>query len=371
MYRILKLLIVITILAACSRNNSLENLLQTNRRPEVITYEADCVIDYDICCQFDDFPAALPECMDFLPIDHNPPLPSEYVFGVGDALDIGIFGDEETYVEDVTIAPDGNLYYLFLDAIPAAGLSVTQLSQTIADKLNDYYVNPMISIVPRTAINSTFKIIGRVNYPGIYPVLEPKKLRDAIADAGGPITTYYEDSLRSDIYELADLKSSFLVRDNKKMALDFEALLRTADESNNVPILPGDYIFIAAAEHKYVFVLGNVLTPQRVSYTEGLTAMGVLAIAGGWNSGTPYSADPSKLLVIRGSLQCPIVMQVDLDQVMAGFARDLFVQPGDIVYAQDKNVRFGRELVRLAISTFLQSFASSAGSYWSSIQWFN
>jgi polysaccharide export outer membrane protein len=336
-----------------------------------MTYEAECVIDYDICCQFDEFPAAFPECVEFLPIDHNPQIPKEYVFGVGDALDVGIFGDDETYVEDATIAPDGNLYYLFLDAIPAAGYTVTQLSHAIAAQLNDFYVNPLVSIVPKTAINRTFSIIGRVNYPGVYPLLEPKKLRDAIADAGGPITTYYHDSLRSDIYELADLKNSFLVRDNKKMALDFQTLLHAADNSSNVPILPGDYIYIAAAEHQYVYVLGNVLTPQRVSYTEGLTAMGVLAIAGGWNSGTPYSADPSKLLVIRGSLKCPCVMQVDLDQVMAGFARDLFVQPGDIIYAQDKTVRFGRELVRLAISTFLQSFASSAGSYWSSIEWFN
>lgn len=340
-------------------------------RPPVIATEADCILDFDTCCPYDDAPASFCCDVEIIPLDDNPVVPEEYIFAVGDNMDLSIFGDEETAVENVAVANDGNIYYLFLDATPAAGLSVSELSDAIAAQLNDYYVDPLVSVVPKTAVDRIYRILGRVYKPGVYYLLEPKRLRDAIGEAGGVLTTYYEDYSRSDIFNLADLKNSFLIRNGKKMAVDFESLVYSADNSNNVPLMPGDYIYIAPSHSEYIYVLGNVLVPQRIVYTKGMTTMGALAIAGGWNSGTPYSADPSKLLVIRGSLECPCVMQVDLTYITAGLARDIFLQPGDIVYAQDKTMRFGRELVRLAIATFLQSFASSAGSFWSNFEWFD
>lgn len=342
-------------------------------RPPVLDYTTDCncVLDFDNGCPYDDGPATAPCRIDVIPLDPDPPLDQEYVFDVGDSIDISVFGDEETAVENVAVAPDGNIYYLFLNATPAAGMTITELSNAIASQLNEYYVDPLVSIVPKTAVNRTYRILGRVYKPGVYYLVEPKRIRDALAEAGGIITTYYEDSLRSDIFNLADLTASFLIRDGRKMNVDFESLVFSADDTNNVPLMPNDYIYIAPAEHKYVYVLGNVLTPHRIVYAKGMTVMGALALAGGWTIGTPYAADPSKLLIIRGALECPCVIRVDLNYITSGMARDVFLQPGDIVFAQNKTVRFGRELVRLAIATFLQSFASSAGSYWSNFEWFD
>ncbi len=340
-------------------------------RPPIITTDSECILDFDTCCPFEDSQAACPCEVAIVPLDPDPELPEKYTFEVGDSMDVGVFGDEETFVDHVTVAKDGKIYYLFINAVRAAGLTPKELSAAIAAQLNDYYVDPLVSVVPKTAINFTYRILGRVYKPGVYFLLEPKRIRDALAEAGGIITTYYQDFSRSDIFSLADLKNSFLIRNGRRMNVDFESLVYSSDNSNNVPLIPGDYIYIAPAVCKYIYVLGNVGLPQKIIYTKGMTAMAALSIAGGWNSGTPYSADPSKLLIIRGALECPCVMQVDLTYVTAGLARDVFLMPGDIIFAQNKTVRFGRELVRLAIATFLQSFASSAGSYWSNFQWFD
>lgn len=373
LFRFLTLALLLSSLTSCCGFRiHVSPCFKNFRRPQIMVTKYNNVIAYDTCPRLiDDHPIIeeFPCGMDPRRIEHEEP--QEHIFSVGDAMEVSVFGDEETSVEAIQVAPDGNIYYLFLDAIPAAGLTVTQLSQELVDRLHDYYVDPLVSIAPKTALDRTYKILGRVYGPGVYPITSPMRLRDAIGDAGGVMTATYDDNQRGDVYSLADLRESLLIRNHQRIPVDFEKLLTTADESNNIPIKPGDYIYIASAEHKEVYVLGALNAPQRITYYQGLTAMAALAYAGGWLSGNPYAADPSRVIVIRGSLNCPCVMQMDLCQVVAGQARDIYLQPGDIVYAANKTMRLGRELVRIAIATFLQSFSSAAASYWANQRWFN
>lgn len=284
------------------------------------------LVDYSIDCPFEDSLAAQPECIEIIPVDHPIQCPEDYVFAVGDCLEIGMFGDKETYVKEAIIAPDGKLYYLFLKPIPSAGHTLNELSQAITAQLDDYYVNPSISILPKTAINKTYRILGGVNHPGIYPLFGSKGVKDAIADA--------EKSTH------ADLQNSFLIRNEKRMALDL-----------NAQIIPGDYLFIASEENRYVYVLNQDCAVQQIAYKESLTTLGALAMT----YGDDNSDSPSKLLLIRGWLKQPCVMQIDLSHILAGFTRDVFVLPGDILYIQDDSVEYSKELIQ-SIQNSVQRF---------------
>lgn len=345
------------------------------RRPQVMCSRNDWVWDYTLpceeerkCCGRAKVPLTEEDFDPYRVIDR------EYRLSIGDILEISVFGDEETFVETVPVAADGCLYYAFLDGIQAVGRTSNDVSEEIESKLSHLFVKPIVTIIPKIANGMTFRILGRIQQPGLYPIQGAVRLRDAIGEAGGIYSEYGSDrsSLGDDSPNMvvANLPGSFIIRNGEKLDVDFQKLIFSADDSQNIYVRPGDYIYIAPNVDQAVFVLGAVLSPQRVSYSRGLTLMQVLTSGGGWISGTPFSPDMRHILVIRGSLDCPCVAQLNLCKILNGEARDLYLKPGDIVYVQDKPMRFGRELVRMAIETFVISFGSAAGGYYGSTKWF-
>ena len=92
-----------------------------------------CVWDYDAVPEEDRGNFELDDCSEDnserVPItpellDRFVPLNKEYRLASGDVLEISVFGDEETTVENVTVAPDGRIYYTFLDGIVADGRTI-------------------------------------------------------------------------------------------------------------------------------------------------------------------------------------------------------------------------------------------------------
>lgn len=357
------------------------------RRPPVLTeWRWDELIDYDCSpvleeesgALFD--PASLPES----------PQRGDYVLAQADVLEMAIFDDDETGVEEVVIAPDGNVYYTFLEAVPAAGKTAEALGKDLEERLLFLYTNPIVNVIPRTSYDKNFKILGRLQKPGVYLLRDHMTLLDAIAAAGGFLQeSYNEKDKDSDLVFLADLQNSFILRDGERLPVDFDALVFKGNKQYDVDIEPGDYIYIAKAEAPAVYLLGAIRNPQRIRYIKGLRLSQAIAGVSGWSSGlvnqtsgfgggialgssgsgTAFAPDLTRILVIRGEFDNPIVMTVDLTLILEGSARDLLLQPGDIIFASNKTMRFGRELVRLAIDTFVQAFSSTAGSYYGQ-EWF-
>ena len=295
-----------------------------------------------------------------------------YKLSVGDLLDISVLGEDETFVESAVVAPDGKLYYAFLNGIPAEGRTIDEVTKDIADKLGNIFVNPIVTMSSKTSTSNTFKILGRVFFPGVYPLTGSVHLREAIGMAGGLLTESYDEKTSdSDLNQLANLRESFLLRDGKKVPVDFEALLFDPTNQQDVLLKAGDYVYIAPAQTEDIYVMGAVRGPQRIGYVRGMTLTNALSVSGGWNFGTPWGADIHRVLIIRGPLECPCAFEVDLTMILSGEARDVLLQPCDIVYMHNKKMRFGRLLVRIAIDSFLQSFVTAAAGHYGGVHWFS
>lgn len=355
------------------------------RRPGVLTeWHWDDLIDYD--CVVEEECGPLFDEVEELP----EPKKDGYVLAQCDVLEMAVFGDEESVIEAAVIAPDGNLYYTFLDEEPAAGRTAEELGRSIEERLSNLYIKPVVTITPRTSFDKSYKILGRLQKPGVYLLRDKLTLLDAIAQAGGFQKESYRDKDKdNDLVFLADLQNSFVLRDGKKLPVDFEELVFKGNKEFNIDIQGGDYVYIASAGAPAVFILGAIRSPQRVRYTKGLRLTQAISSVSGWSSGlvnqtsgfgggillgssgsgTAFAPDLTRIIVIRGELEDPVVMTVDLTRVLDGRARDLVLQPGDIIYASDKTMRFGRELVRLAIDSFVQAFGTTAGAYYGQ-QWF-
>ncbi|MFQ5729307.1 MAG: polysaccharide biosynthesis/export family protein [Waddliaceae bacterium] len=373
-------LFLLTCCASCSCYKFSIPCICNGGRPPVLVSQATCVIDYNDC--FEEFYVGQDaECLrgvqkqPLTPDMYDPYLATDpgYRLALGDILEISVFGEDETTVDNAMIAPDGKIYYTVLEGVPAAGRTPSELAEDLASKLEHLFLNPIVTVVPKTTKAQNYRILGRVRAPGEYLLEGPVSLREAIGEAGGAISSSakgYDVYNRGIGVPFVDLSRSFIVRDNKKLDVDFSKLLLTSDNTQNIYLRPNDYIYIAPTETKEVFVLGYVLAPQRVPFLPDMTLMSVLATAGGWPPPSPYSPDLQRILIIRGSLECPKVCEVDLRMILAGRARDVYLMPGDIVYASHKSFRFGRELIHLAIDSFIYSFVWSAAVHYSESHWF-
>jgi polysaccharide export outer membrane protein len=284
-------------------------------------------------------------------------------------LEVSLIGDQEDIVDQTVVAPDGNIYYAFLDSIPAANLTVNELADDIQERMKKYYLNPIVTVSALEANMQVFKILGRIRRPGVYPMKSETRLREAIGIAGDLMTEHYEDrGTEGDIYPLADLTRSYLLHNGEKVDVDFERLIHDPSYENNVLVKSGDFIYIAPADTTQVYILGAVRVPGRVIWRKDLSFMDLMSTSGGWGYGSPFGANIKSVLLVRGPLDNPCAMCIDVTRIIDGTARDFLLQPGDIVYVHDHTMRFGRALVRIAINSFIQSFATGAGSYYAR-QW--
>lgn len=308
------------------------------------------------------------------PEDFNPwkPLDTHLKLTAGDVLDIAVLGDDETNFNEVVVAPDGKLYYTFLDGMEAEGKTLPELTQEMEKQLSEYFISPVVTITPRFLAAQSFRVFGRVYQPGVFPLLTPTRLREGIGFAGGLLQEDFNAKSRSaeQLEEIVDLEDSFIMRNDKKLDIDFRSLLKDPNSKQDIFLKPGDYIYLATFVPKQVYVLGNVRFPGRLEYFKGMNLVEALADAQGWPSIDPFAADISKVMVLRGPFCNCVVIETDLHKILQGEATNIVLAPGDVVYVLNKTMRFGRALVRLAISTFIQSFATAAGSYVAESVWF-
>ncbi len=350
------------------------------RRPQVMETSHPVVKDYGpVLAEYDERLAAYEDQDD---VEKEPltqdmfkpfkPTEENYHLARGDIVEIDVYDEVETASRNISVAPDGRIYWTFLDGIPAAGRTIPEVRADLEREIKTHFKEPTVTLCSKTTVNETFTILGRVSLPGVYSTVDPIRVREAIGLAGGLLPEDFTNENQNAPQEsIADLAHSFLIRDGKKLDVDFHDIFYNPNSKQDVFIYPGDYIYIASTPYAEVYVLGAVTIPTQVRYTRGMRLSQALASSGGWTIGFPYAADISKVLVIRGCLECPLFVQVDLRELINGETRDIVLHPGDIIYVYDKTLRFGRQLVLLALNAFIQSFATAAGSYYGEFSWFH
>lgn len=108
---------------------------------------------------------------------------ASYVLGPGDQVAISVFGEPDLSIE-FTVSDDGVLSYPFLGELTAAGRTVTEFEQHIADGLRgDYLINPEVTVAIKQY--RPFFLNGEINRPGGYPYQPGLTLEKALALAGG------------------------------------------------------------------------------------------------------------------------------------------------------------------------------------------
>ena len=257
------------------------------------------------------------------------------------------------------VGPDGKLYFNLLPGLDVWGLTLGQAKAEIEKELGKFIRGaPRVNITLRAVESKRIWLLGRFQEPGVYSMPVPMTLLEAISMAGGVLTFAGTRDVSGGALseDLADLRHSFIVRNGKLLPVDMDRLLNHGDLPQNIYLQPGDLVYFSAALSREIYVIGAVVQPKPVAYTDGMTLAG--AVAGAY--GTIRNAYLSHVTIVRGSLAQPQAIVVDYKAIVQGKCPDVPLEPHDIVYVPLSPYRYLRKYVDIALDTFVGATGDAA-----------
>ncbi len=263
----------------------------------------------------------------------------------GDSVHLNMFARLGMQRKEVFVQSDGHLTYLQADVM-ATGLTLDELKDKLNEALSVYHQNPRVMVSPDRFQSRKVYILGKVVKKGMVNFDRPLTLLEAVSEAGGlEIGTFEQNTV-----ELADLGHAFVARGGKKLDVNFEALFYRGDMAQNVALQPDDYVYFPSANSNEVYIMGAVANQGTQGLLGHSTVTSVIAQASGFTD----KAYKKKVLVIRGSLEKPEKIVVNMDDILSGQTAGFRLKPKDLIYVSEKPWARAEELLDMAISAFVQ-----------------
>ena len=202
------------------------------------------------------------------------PVGADYVIGPGDELRIQIFGQVNTQ-GSFTVDRTGDIAFPSVGTIHVAGVRYDQLSAFIKSQLGRVYRNFDVTVNLGQLRSIQVYVTGGARRPGAYTVSSLSTLLNAVFASGGPLA---QGSMRDIQLNRTDATGTHAV-----VHFDLYDLLLKGDKSKDVPLQPGDVLFIPPAGPQ-VAINGSVNNPAIYEITPGTTVSQLITLAGGETS---------------------------------------------------------------------------------------
>jgi polysaccharide export outer membrane protein len=252
--------------------------------------------------------------------------------GPGDTVEITVYDVPELTLK-VRVSEDGSVNLPLVGAMHWAGLSAAEAEHLLAATLvrEDYVKKPQVSIFVKEFVSQGVSVLGEVKQPGIYPLLGPHTLGDAIGAAGG-LTPTAGNAIQIAHKGAPEAQETVIVRSDGTF------------ENAPTRIQPGDMITVSKAG--FVYVVGAVNNPGGflIDNSTHMTVVKAIALA----RGQTERAKMSHVSIVRQKGGPPEVTTIDLKRTMRGLTGDIGLQADDIVYVPNSVVRTTADIVQKA-----------------------
>ncbi len=235
----------------------------------------------------------------------------------GDLLDVEVFATPELsgrlrvdQLGQVTLPLGGD--------VKVEGMFAKQAAAAIQNRLISakLMLNPTVTVTILEYSTEGVTVLGEVKNPGIYTLLGPRSLYDALASAGGAMSS---EGTTITITHANDASHPIVVN---VTTTDYSA------EQKATVVLPGDTIVVNRAP--LVYVMGDVVH-SGAFYIQGgtkLTVLNLISLA----QGTNKTAAMSRAILIRSMpTGRSETIHFDLNKVMKNEAPNLAMQAGDVL----------------------------------------
>ena len=160
----------------------------------------------------------------------------EYRLGANDVISVEVFGQCPDYcILNKTVPPTARISYpLIRDGIFVGGKTVEEVAAEITKQLDEYIIDPKVSVTLEKAMSARYSVMGKVNNPGIRVMDRKVSLYEAINEAGG-------------IAKDGEQKKVAILRFNEMGTLSRQDVDLTLIEKGKAPMIflnPGDQVLV-------------------------------------------------------------------------------------------------------------------------------
>lgn len=254
---------------------------------------------------------------------------TEYVLGPGDVLDLVLRG-LEVVREKVVVRNDGNISFSLVENVRAAGLTISELDESLTHELKRYLRDPKLDmevsdykskvVSVQGAILSVFTAAGQKTGPGRYALKGKVRVLEMLLEAGGTTPDAQLDRVQ-------------LIRGDKSYRLNIQRVLNTGDPRENVVLQADDIVFVPgiARQSKKVVILGEFKNPNVYVFSEDVSFLEAIGQAGGLTD----NAIRNDIRVIRTVDGTPQMFSLNYEQLVKGqnLERNVPLESNDVIYA--------------------------------------
>jgi polysaccharide export outer membrane protein len=160
----------------------------------------------------------------------------EYRLGPNDVISVEVFGQCPDYCKTgITVPPTARISYpLVREGVLVGGKTVEQVADEITRKLDEYIIEPKVTVTLDKAMSARYSVMGKVSAPGIRILDRKVSLYEAVIEAGG-------------VTKEGNKKKIALVRFDPQGKLVRQEVNLADIESGKAPMIylnPGDQVFV-------------------------------------------------------------------------------------------------------------------------------
>ncbi|MEZ5427040.1 MAG: polysaccharide biosynthesis/export family protein [Pyrinomonadaceae bacterium] len=160
----------------------------------------------------------------------------DYRLGPEDVISVEVFGQCPDYCkDDLTIPPTARISYpLIREGIFVAGKTTFDVAEEITKKLDEYIIDPKVTVFLKKVGSARYGVVGKVETPGMRLMTRKVSVFEAIAEAGG-------------VSKEGDKKHAVILRPNAQNKFDTILInLKDIEEGKaEMPFLrPGDQVLV-------------------------------------------------------------------------------------------------------------------------------
>ena len=111
----------------------------------------------------------------------------EYRLGPNDIISVEVFGQCPDYcIMSKTVPPTARISYpLIREGIMVGGKTVEEVAAEVTKKLDEYIIEPKVTVTLEKAMSARYSVMGKVAAPGIRIMDRKVSLYEALIEAGG------------------------------------------------------------------------------------------------------------------------------------------------------------------------------------------
>jgi polysaccharide biosynthesis/export protein len=229
-----------------------------------------------------------------LPAELTEYRPQSYEIQPGDTLLVTVWDHPELTAPAGTqqsaasngrlVYPDGTMFYPYVGTLKVQGMTIEELRRTLTSRLAKYLRDPQVDV----GVTGNG---GQVVLEGAFTNTAPQGVSTV------PLTVSKAVGAGGINVEQADLSGLTLIRDGRRYNIDLDRINRQ-EGASDIYLKPGDRLYLPFNDRKQVYVLGEVLRPQALTFkTSDMSLTQALGRAGGLNQVT---SNGDEVYVIRG-----------------------------------------------------------------------